>query len=286
MTHIGESALKPSRGGVDTNDDIAVRRLQSGDESALDDLYHVHATHARNRAGYAMRNPHRTVGQETVSGRWTTKVEITNPTQPDNTTDGGKRKPALEGVPSPAGPSKFQLSTYHVWIDDETKLPLKWELPIGDGQFYVAAFSTFEVNPVIDPAVFRLPSADYRVEVRSGNAVASVAEAAAVAGFTPLMPTEAPVRIFASAGRIVLSYRDANISQGKADGPLKNDTSSALGTAAGGPLRVDNGDESLHWVQNGLAISAGTIPGLSNHYIELARQIAPDLTLPAPAAAK
>ncbi|MDB4894351.1 MAG: hypothetical protein JWN15_613 [Firmicutes bacterium] len=91
------------------------------------------------------------------------------------------------------------------------------------------------------------------------------------------------IEIFASQGRIVLSYRDANIAEGKADGALQSDSNAAWGTAAGGPLRVDLRGASLKWVQNGLAITASTTPGLSDHYIALARQMAPDLTLPAPA---
>ncbi len=112
------------------------------------------------------------------------------------------------------------------------------------------------------------------------KAVASAAEAEAIAGFLPLLPTDQPDTIVASPGRVALGYRDVLIEETPSAGPLQIAGSPAWGTPAGGPLQVL--PSSLHWVQNGIDIVVSTRVDWPADFIGLARQIAPDLTLPDP----
>ena len=73
--------------------------------------------------------------------------------------------------------------------------------------------------------------------------------------------------------RIVLDYGDTIVVETAAQGSFEPAANSALGTAAGNPLEV--WWERLRWRQDGLEIQ---IEGAKR--VELARQIAPDLTLP------
>ncbi|TEB10671.1 hypothetical protein Psfp_04121 [Pelotomaculum sp. FP] len=80
-------------------------------------------------------------------------------------------------------------------------------------------------------------------------------------------------RIFAFKDRIVLDYGDTAIVETAARGSFEAAANAALGTAAGGPLEVWG--ERLRWRQDGLEIQAE-----GSRRVELARQIAPGLTLP------
>ncbi len=212
----------------------------------------------------ALRNPYVIAGPEMVSGRDTTKIEISGP--------GGTQ--------------------HALWIDKQTHLPLQWEVPDwssaapsggiagSDGGMPVAGFSRFEVNPVIDPAVFAYrPPAGYTVIDMGGKAVASAAEAEGIAGFLPLLPADQPDMIVASPGKVALGYRDILVEETSPAAPLQVDALSAWGTAAGGPLRVL--PSSLHWVQGGIDILLSTGVEWPTDFLNLACQIAPDLALPA-----
>lgn len=114
--------------------------------------------------------------------------------------------------------------------------------------------------------------------------VASAQEATAVSGLTPLLPQLAPKHIFAHKGRIVLDYGETIVMETPATGSFENKALGGqylLGTAAGGPLEVVPG-MSLRWRQQGIEIE---VEGLqTTEMADLARQIAPDLILPDPAA--
>jgi hypothetical protein len=101
---------------------------------------------------------------------------------------------------------------------------------------------------------------------------------------TPLLPQLAPKHIFAHKDRIVLDYGETIVMETLATGSFENkwlDGHYLLGTAAGGPLEVVPG-MSLRWRQQGIEIE---VEGLQmGNMADLARQIAPDLTLPEPAA--
>jgi hypothetical protein len=136
-------------------------------------------------------------------------------------------------------------------------------------------FVTFAPNTNMDPQVFTYhPPVGYRViEQNPGQLVATVAEAAAISHITPVLPQDAPNRIFAFQDRVVLDYGDTTVVEAPAKGSFEQAPGSALGSAAGGPLEV--WQDRLRWYQGGLEIR---VEGSQRE--TLARQIANDLKLP------
>lgn len=208
----------------------------------------------RVEASWALRYPHTVVGSEAIAGRQAKKLKISPP----------------GGLP------------YFLWIDAETNLPVQSQTALQGGVQTTSTFLSFEPNVRIGPSIFTYnPPAGYRViEDNPMQLVATAQEAAVTSGLTPLFPQEAPNRIFASKGRIVLDYGETGIMETVATGSFESKflNNFLLGTAAGGPLEVIQGIR-LRWRQNGIEIR---VEGPQT--VELARQIAPDLTLPDPGA--
>lgn len=203
----------------------------------------------RDEAKRAKEYPHTIVGSEEIGGRPTMKLKISPP----------------GGLP------------YHLWIDTETNLPVQLETAMQKALQTTYTFVSFEANTEVDPKIFayQVPAGFEVVENNSGQLVATVEEAAAISGVTPLLPEEAPDRIFAFRDRVIFDYGDTTIVEAisrKAFAPAPN---AALGTAAGGPLEVLG--ERYRWRQGGLEIQ---IEG--SQRAKLTRQIAADLTLPDP----
>lgn len=201
----------------------------------------------RDEAKRAKRYPHTVVGSEIIAGRETTKLEISPP----------------GGLP------------YYLWVDTETNLPVQLQTAMQNALQTTFTFISFEPNTQLNPNIFtyQTPEGYQVVEKDPGQLVATVEEAAAMSRLTPLLPKEAPVRIFVFQDHIALDYSDTTIVETAAKGSFEPVANSALGTAAGGPLEVFG--EKLRWRQDGLEIQ---IEGARRE--ELARQIAADLTLP------
>ena len=201
----------------------------------------------RDEAKLAQQYPHAVVGSEMIAGRRTTKLEISPP--------GGL--------------------AYYLWIDEETNLPIQLQTAMQNALQTTFTFISFEPNTRIDPEIFAYqPPQGYQVvEKDPGQLVAAVEEAAAISRLTPLLPKEAPARIFAFNNSIVLDYGDTTITENAARGAFEPAANSALGTAAGGPLEIWG--DRLRWRQEGIEIQVE-----GSRRVELARQIAADLTLP------
>ncbi|WP_151192007.1 LolA family protein [Desulfotomaculum copahuensis] len=201
----------------------------------------------RDEARRAIQYPHTVIGPETVAGRQTTKIKISPP--------GGR--------------------TYYLWIDNQTSLPIQLQTAMQNALQTTYTFVSFEPDTRIDPQIFayRLPEGYKLVEKDPGQLVSTVGEAAAISRITPLLPKEAPARIFAFKDRIVLDYGDTTIVESAAKGPFEPAPGAALGAAAGGPLEV--WQERLRWRQDGLEIQVE-----GQRRTELASQIATGLTLP------
>lgn len=218
----------------------------------------------REEARRALAYDHEVIGQETVADR-----------------------PALRLRINPSGGI-----TYDLWIDAETKLPLQLQLPMQNALQTTYAFVHFEPNVPIDENIFEYRVPDGFVEVESGalELVGTPSEAAAIAGFEPVLPQDPPQRILAAAGQVTLDYGDVQIIQTRASGDFVPDPTAALGQAAGGVLEARR--DGLRWRQNDLEIEVhGDVPlGLpagedgkaSSRAVAIARQLAPDLTLPKP----
>lgn len=203
-------------------------------------------------AEMALRNPHETIGSEVVAGRMTTKLLVKLP----------------------------EHRSYHIWIDHETNLPLQWERPVVRGTAPLVTFTSFEVNkPITPPLTAYQPPEGYElVDLRERVVTTENVEQAA--GFKPLMPTENPREIKASQDGVILDYDTVQIRQWPATEPIEIRGMGAYGTAAGGPMEVIH--DSLEWVQNGIRIQVTAQPEAGDRKIALARQIAPDLTMPDP----
>ncbi len=201
----------------------------------------------RNEARRAKQYPHTAAGTDTIAGRQAEKLEISPP----------------GGLP------------YYLWIDAETNLPVQLQSAMQNALQTTYTFINFEPNAEIDPAIFtyQAPEGYKVVEKDPAQLVVTVAEAAAISGLAPLLPREAPDRIFAGQGRIVLDYSDTTVVETAAAGSFEPEPGAALGTAAGGQLEV--WQERLRWRQDGLEI---LVEGARR--TELAGQIAAGLALP------
>lgn len=204
-----------------------------------------------DEARQAMAYPHRVVGEDEVAGRRAVHVEIAPP----------------GGLP------------YDLWIDARTDLPLRLRTAMINALQTEYTFVAFEENAAIDPAIFqfRVPEGYRVVEGDPGQLVNTPSEAAAVAGFTPVVPAGAgaPTRILASRGRVVLEYGDTLVVETPAAGPLEPERHGALGRY--GDAWVEVLPDRLRWQQDGLEIRVE-----GPRRVELAREIAPGIELPEP----
>ncbi|MEA4926894.1 MAG: sigma-E factor regulatory protein RseB domain-containing protein [Syntrophomonadaceae bacterium] len=204
----------------------------------------------RDEAQHAMQYPYAVVGEEPVAGRSAKKIEISPP--------GG--------------------SAYYLWVDTQTNLPVQLQMAMQNALQTTYTFTSLETNIEIDPNLFAYePPAGYQIaDVNPGQLVAAAGEASAISGFAPLLPQMAPNRILAWPDRIIMDYGDTTVAEKLVAGNWAIIPGAALGTAAGSPLEVST--DKLRWRQNGLEIE---VEGARR--IEIARQIAADLTLPDPA---
>jgi len=201
----------------------------------------------RDEAKRAKQYPHTVVGTELVAGREAIKLAISPP--------GGEE--------------------YYLWVDAETNLPIQLETAMQKALQTTYTFVSFEPNIEIPADIFayRVPEGYKVVEDDPGQLVASVEEAAAISGFMPLLPKQAPVRILAFQDRIVLDYGDTTIVESRATGEFKPEPNASIGSAADGPLEIWY--ERLRWRREGLEIQ---VEGARS--LELAGEIAADLSVP------
>lgn len=201
----------------------------------------------RNEAERAKQYPHTIVGQEKIAGRETIRLKISPP--------GGE--------------------PYHLWVDTETNLPLQVQTAVQNALQTTYTFVSFEPNVRIDSRLFtfQVPEGFKIVEEDPGQLVNTLSEASALSGFSPLVPQRPPQGIYAFQKRIVLDYGDTTIVEIPAQEPFEPAGYGAWGAVNGNPLEVIR--ERLRWQQQGLEIVVEGPQGL-----ELAREIAPSLTLP------
>lgn len=201
----------------------------------------------RDEAKRAKQYPHTTVGSELIAGRQTTKLAISPP--------GGME--------------------YYLWVDSETNLPIQLQTAMQNALQTTYTFVSFEPNTEMDAQIFayQVPEGYQVVENNPGQLVATIEEAVALSGLTPLLPELAPTRILAFQDRIILDYGDTTIIETFPKGDFNLAANASLGIATDGPLEVLQ--ERLRWRQNGIEIQ---VEGAER--IELASEIAADLTMP------
>lgn len=201
----------------------------------------------REEAVRAKHYPHTIAGQEQIAGREALKLKISPP--------GG--------------------DPYHLWVDTETNLPLQLQTAFQNSLQTTYTFVSLEVNAKIDPQIFSLhvPEGFKVLKEDSGQLVNTIDEAVNISGITPLLPQEVPTRIYAFAKRVVLDYGQTLIVQTPATEPFEPAGYGSWGDNNGEPVEVIR--DRLRWQQEGLEIM---IEGPRN--LQLAQQIAPNLTLP------
>ena len=202
----------------------------------------------KTEAERARQYPHTVVGETVVAARPAIQLEISPP----------------GGLP------------YQLWIDQETKLPLQLKTAMINALQTTYTFISFESNVSFEPTLFtfQVPAGYQVIEKDPGQLVNTPGEASVIAGFAPLVPSQPPVQILAHKDKVVFNYGDTTIVETPAAEPFKPAAHGAVGQAGGGPLEVLS--EQLRWQQEGIEI---TIEGPDR--VELARQLASDLSLPA-----
>jgi outer membrane lipoprotein-sorting protein len=202
----------------------------------------------QDEADRALQYPHEPIGEDVVAGSKAVCLEIRPP----------------GGLP------------YHLWVDTDTWLPVQLCTAMQNGIQTTYTYVSLETDGGVDEEIFtyKVPQG-YRVEeADAGQVVMTPAEAQGIAGFAPLLPTEAPQRILAfGSGRIVLDYGSTVVTEINATKEFEPATYGAIGTAAGGPLEIL--EDHLRWCQGELEI---TVQGPRR--LVLARQMVDDLTIP------
>ncbi|MFC5601752.1 outer membrane lipoprotein-sorting protein [Sporosarcina koreensis] len=159
------------------------------------------------------------IGKETVAGRKSTVIEVT----------------------PKAGES------YKVWVDDETKLPLKKQTAWQNAIQYTIQYSSIDIVDEIpgDVLAYNVPKGYVVVEGKPEIVVSDWHEAELAAGFTPTVLPYPFEKIAVSVNEKVINttYRINDggtivLSQGKASGPLNPALSAVTGTVNGQPAEI------------------------------------------------
>ncbi|MGI6120379.1 MAG: LolA family protein [Desulfosporosinus sp.] len=201
----------------------------------------------QKEATRAQLYPHKIMGEDTIAGRRATRLEITPP--------GGL--------------------AYNLWIDTETHLPIQLQTAMQKSLQTTYTFVSLETNIQLPDSIFHYnPPAEYRIiDQNPDKPVTSLAEAIAVSGLNPVVPTEKPQRYFASPNRIVFDFEDTIVIESKTTTPFVVSPLAALGQAEGSALEVL--PDSLRWQHNELEI---TVQGERTE--ELAKQLSNTIVIP------
>ncbi|TGE38760.1 hypothetical protein E4K67_04570 [Desulfosporosinus fructosivorans] len=201
----------------------------------------------QKEATKAQQYPHKIVGQDTIAGRTATRLEIAPP----------------GGLP------------YYLWIDPDTHMPVQLQTAMQKSIQTTYTFVTLETNIKIPDTTFNYnPPKEYQiVDQNPDKPVATLTEAIAVSGFTPLQLSEKPQRIFASSNRIVFDFEDTIVIESKATAPFVLSPLAACGQVDGAPLEIF--PDSLRWQKNDLEI---TVQG--QRPAELAKQLSNNMVIP------
>lgn len=201
----------------------------------------------QKEATKAQQYPHTIVGQDTIAGRTTTRLEITPP----------------GGLP------------YYLWIDPETHMPVQLQTAMQKSLQTTYTFVTLETNIKIPDTTFSYnPPQEYQiVDQNPDKPVDTLTEAISLSGFTPLQLAETPQRIFASSNRIVFDFEDTIVIESKTTAPFVLSPLAAQGQADGGPLEIF--PDSLRWQHSELEIN---VQGQRSE--ELAKQLSNNIVIP------
>lgn len=166
------------------------------------------------------------------------------------------------------------LKSYHIWIDNETKLPLQMQMKHWSGTTSTMTYQRFVPNTPIDSTHFTYTAPQGYAVTEGGVRVSTLDEAAAMVGFQPAMPSERPQIIVVRGEEIQMGFGDVEMIASR---PLQMRLDSRMQYGWTGEVPVHTmGRNHYVWNQQGVGIR---ISG-SERATDLARQIAPDLSLP------
>lgn len=211
-------------------------------------------TDLQDEAQRAKSYPHTELGEEKVAGHSAVKLQISPP----------------GGIP------------YYLWIDSESRLPLQLQTGMQNSLQLLITFVSFEANTAVDSSLFRynVPQGYTVVDQDTEQAVTSVTDGIRIAGFTPILPEQAPQRIFATAtfpsassARLVFDYGDTVITEFPT---LPPDSSNfGLSGKPGEGVLALIGADTVYCRQNGIDIQ---IDG--PQWKTFLKQMLPDITVP------
>lgn len=168
-----------------------------------------------------------TVGEETISGRKTTVLEVTP--------QGG--------------------DSYRIWVDQETRLPLQKRSAMQNAVQYTVTYSEIEFEDAIPAELlaFSLPEGYERIDTSPEQEVASLEEAGSLAGFLPKAPAALPegyaaagIRVELNTNTVKFRYVSAEgettvfVLENKATGELNPASSAVLGKVGGGAAEIQS----------------------------------------------
>lgn len=154
------------------------------------------------------------IGEENILGRETSKIEVTP--------DGG--------------------AVYYLWVDKETNLPLQRETAMENAVQYQITYTEIEYLDEIPSELleYNIPEGFGEIDKNGEQVFENIQEAKEIIGFEPKLISQIPegyslktIAVEMKNNRLNLYYKNGNntviITQMKADGELKPDTSAVLG---------------------------------------------------------
>lgn len=186
----------------------------------------------------------KTVGEETVSGRATVVLEVT-----------------------PKGGAAYKL-----WVDKETKLPLKKQSAIQNAIQYTIIYTSIEFIDSIpsELVAYELPTGYEEININNEQLVNNISEAAELVGFEIIVPKNIAVgykmgsiTVEQDKKLVRLYYTSIDkqskvaVLQGKADGELKPEASAILGKIGSNIAEIQSPIQSSSGVLAGVGAYAG-----------------------------
>lgn len=183
----------------------------------------------------------REIGEDIIAGRSTTILQVT-----------------------PEGGSSYQL-----WVDKETKLPLQRETAMQNAIRYQVAYTTIEFIPEIPKELlqYQIPNDFSEVESDAEQVIGTLEEAEEMIGFRPIVVNPIPsgyslskITIQKESDALRLYYtsedktKTVRIDQSVASGELKASSMASLGKINGNvtELLVNANMKSIRWQEDGV----------------------------------
>lgn len=180
----------------------------------------------------------------------------------DDTVAGRK---AVKLLVTPAGGT-----SYYLWTDKETNLPLQKETPLQNAVGYRVTYTDIDFLDAIpaEQTGYMVPAGYQVVDNSEEQIVSNLEEAKSLTGFSPVLPAQVPegyepdtvsvskentqINRYYTSGRNTLIY-----SQEKTTGGLDPDSNAILGKVNGNPAEIITSADQSEGILNGGSVYAG-----------------------------